>query len=184
MIIRKTIISIATLVVTLTVFWIQNGFCADGAKIGVVDFQKIFENSAAGKAAKNKIHQEGQSMNADLDKIQKEIKALQDQIEKDGSAGVLSKSALEDKRWELNRKVEEVKALNKRFEYKMQQMQVHLINEVRKDVLSIIEAYGKKEGFLIIFEDINVVYATQAINITNKIVELYNAEHAKKGTKK
>lgn len=180
MTIRKKILSIIAVGVTLMLFGNQNGFCADVAKIGTVDFQKIFENSAAGKAAKNKINQEGQRMNADLDKIQKEIKKLQELIEKDSSSGVMSKAALDDKKWELNRKVEEVKALKKRFDHKIQKMQVRLINGVRKEVLKLIDDYGKKEGFLLIIEEMGVVYAPKSIDITDKIIQLYNTTNAKK----
>lgn len=183
MIIRKTIFGIIAVFVTLTVLGSPYGYCADVAKIGTVDFQKIFENSAAGKAAKSQINQEGQRMNADLEKIQKEIKNLQGLIEKDSSSGVMSKAAIDDKKWELGRKVEEVKALKKRYDRKIQKLQVDLINSVRKDVLKIIEAYGKKEGFLMIIEDMGVVYAPQSIAITDKIIQLYNADYTKKGKK-
>ena len=174
MTIRKTFLCILAVGLTLTLSGIQDGFCADDAKIGTVDFQKIFENSAAGKAAKNKINKEGQRMNADLDDIQKEIRKLQELIEKDSSSGVMNKAALDDKRWELNRKVEEVKALKKRYDHKIQKMQMRLINEIRKEVLKIIEEYGQKEGFLIIIEEMGVVYAPKSIDITDKIIQLYN----------
>lgn len=180
MIIRKTLFNIIAVFITLTVLGSPYGYCADVAKIGTVDFQKIFENSAAGKAAKSLINQAGQRMNADLEKIQKEIKDLQGLIEKDSSSGVMSKAVIDDKKWELGRKVDEVKALKKRYDRKIQKLQVDLINAVRKDVLQIIEAYGKKEGFLMIIEDMGVVYAPQSIAVTDKIIQLYNADYAKK----
>ena len=184
MTIRKSIICAITLFAMLVIFSSPYGYCADVAKIGTVDFQKIFENSAAGKAAKSQLNQEGQRMNADLEKIQEEIKNLQGTIEKDSNSGVMTKVAIDDKRWELSRKVEEVKALKKRYDRKIHKLQVELINSVRKNVLKIIEAYGKKEGFLIIIEDMGVVYAPQSIAITDKIIQLYNADYAKKSKKK
>jgi outer membrane protein len=184
MTIRKIVVVSIAAAITLVAFGIPNGFCADVAKIGTVDFQRIFENSAAGKAAKSQINQEGQLMNADLDKIQTDIKELQNFIDKNNSSGVVSKAALDDKKWELNRKVEEVKALKKRFDHKIQTMQVQLINTVRKDVLSVIADYGKKEGFLLIIEEMGVVYAPQSLDITDKIIQLYNAAYAKQDKKK
>jgi outer membrane protein len=177
--VRKLIMFI-TLGVALLTLSGTNGFCADVAKIGTVNFEKIFNSSAAGKAVKNQINGEGRGMNADLEKIQNEIKELQDLLGKDDSAGVLDETAKDNKRWELERKIEEVKALKKRYDRKIQELQVRLINGVRKDVLGIISEYGQKEGYLMIIEDINVVYAPKTLDITDKIIQLYDVQYSKK----
>jgi outer membrane protein len=159
---------------------ITDGYCADVAKIGTVSFEKIFNNSAGGKAVKNQIQKEGRNMNADLEKIQKEIKELQQLLEKDGGSGVLNETARENKRWELDRKINEVKALKRRFDRKIQELQVRLVNSVKKDVLKIVAEYSKKEGYLLVIEDINIVYAPQTLDITDKIIQLYDKSYAKK----
>jgi outer membrane protein len=177
--IRKLIKLITMAAVLLTV-GSNSGFCADVAKIGTVNFEKIFNSSAGGKAAKNQINEEGRSMNAELEKIQKDIKELQELLSKDSSAGLLDDSAKENKRWELERKIGEVKALKKRFDRKIQELQVRLINGVRKDVLGIITGYGQKEGYLMVIEDINVVYTPKTLDITDKIIQLYDVQYSKK----
>ena len=179
MYIRKSI-TLITLAMALLMLGSTSGFCADVAKIGTVNFEKIFNSSAGGKAVKNQINEEGRSMNSQLEKVQKEIKDLQELLGKDSSAGVLDESAKENKRWELERKIDEVKALKKRFDRKIQELQVRLINGVRRDVLGIITEYGKKEGYLMIIEDINVVYTPKTLDITDKIIQLYDAQYAKK----
>ena len=110
--VRKIFISIIVGVALFT-FGASRGYCADVAKIGTVNFERIFNNSAGGKAVKNKINEEGRGMNADLEKLQKEIKSLQELLSKDESAGVMNQSARENKAWELERKIDEVKALKK-----------------------------------------------------------------------
>ena len=177
--IRKSI-KLFTLTTVLLAFFGNSGFCADVAKIGTVNFEKIFISSAGGKAVKNQINEEGRGMNAQLEKIQDEIKKLQEMLGNDSSAGLLDDSAKENKRWELERKIDEVKALKKRFDRKIQELQVRLINGVRKDVLGIITEYGKKEGYLMIIEDINVVYTPKTLDITDKIIQLYDAQYSKK----
>jgi outer membrane protein len=164
----------------LLAFFANSGFCADVAKIGTVNFEKIFNSSAGGKAVKNQINEEGRSMNAQLEKLEKEIKSLQDLLGKDSSAGLLDESAKESKQWELGRKIDEVKALKKRFDRKIQELQVRLINGVRKDVLGIITEVGQKEGYLMIIEDINVVYTPKTLDITDKIIQLYDVQYSKK----
>jgi outer membrane protein len=177
--IRK-LIKLATMTTVLMAFCSTSGFCADVAKIGTVNFEKIFNSSAGGKAVKNQINEAGRGMNAQLEKIQENIKGLQDLLSNDSSASLLDDSAKENKRWELERKIDEVKALKKRFDRKIQELQVRLINEVRKDVLGIIHEYGKKEGYLMIIEDINVVYTPKTLDITDKIIQLYDVQYSKK----
>jgi len=176
---RKILISIMIGAAFVT-FGISDGLCADVAKIGTVSFEKIFNNSAGGKAVKNQINQEGRGMNSDLEKIQKEIKELQQLLEKDGGTGVMNDSARENKRWELDRKVNEVKALKRRFDRKIQELQIRLINTVKKDVLQIVADYSKKEGYLLVIEDVNIVYAPKTLDITDKIIQLYDKSYTKK----
>lgn len=177
--VRKIFIPIIVGIALFT-FGVSSGYCADVAKIGTVNFERIFNNSAGGKAVKNQINEEGRSMNADLEKLQKEIKALQELLNKDESAGVMNQTARENKAWELDRKIDEVKALKKRYDRKIQELQMRLINGVRKEVHDIIAEYAKKEGYLLIVEDLNVVYAPKTLDITDKIIQLYDAQYAKK----
>lgn len=176
---RKTMLILALGAIVFT-FGTAPALCADVAKIGTVNFQKIFNNSAAGKAVKNQINKEGRSMNADLEKLQEEIKQLQQLLSKDSGADVMNNTARENKRWELERKVNEVKALKKRYDRKIQELQIRLINGVKKDVLKIIADHSKKEGYLLVLEDINIVYAPQSLDITDKIIQLYDASYTKK----
>jgi len=176
----RNIVLIIAVAIAVMALDSPRGYCADVTKIGTVNFERIFNSSAGGKAARNKINEEGRTMNADLEKFQKEIKGLQELLTKQDSASVMSQTALENKKWELERKIDEVKALKKRYDHKIQELQVRLINGVRKDVLDIISDYGKKEGYLLIIEDLNAVYAPKGIDITDKIIQLYDAEYSKK----
>lgn len=177
--VRKTLI---ILMVSVVFMLLANtiGFCADVAKIGTVNFQKIFDNSTTGKQVREEINQEGKRMETDLKQKGEEIKALEQLLERD--AGVMSKDARDEKKWQLDRKIDDVKALKRKYDRQIQELQVRLVNQVRKDVLGVIQSYGKKEGYLLIIEDISVVYAPQAIDVTDKIIQLYN-EESKKGKK-
>jgi outer membrane protein len=153
---------------------IPSGFCADNAKIGTVNFQKIFENSTTGKAVKAEINAQGQRMEKDLKAKGDEIKALEKRLGDD--AGVMSKEAREEQRWEYERKIDEVKALKKKYDRQIQDLQMQRVNGVRQEVLQLIQEYGKKEGYLLIVEDVNVVYAPSNVDLTDEIIKRYNAK--------
>jgi len=157
------------------------GYCADVAKIGTVNFQEIFEKSTGGQAVKDQINTEGRRMEQDLKQKGEEIKALEKQL--DQGAGVMSKSAREERKWEYERKIDDVKALKQKYDRKIQELQMQLVNEVRQDVLKILQDYGKKEGYLLIIDNLTYVYAPEHIDITDAIIKLYNEQYAKSGKK-
>jgi outer membrane protein len=178
---RKTMTTTMIAVAFLLAVAIPSGFCGGAAKIGTVNFQRIFENSTAGKAARDKINAEGKRMQADLKKKGDEIKTMQKRLDDD--AGVMSQDAREDQKWNLERKIDDVKALREKYNRRIQELQAQLVNEVRKNVLQIVQDYGKKEGYTLILEDISVVYAPQSYDLTDQIVKIYNKQYAKQGKK-
>ena len=177
MLARKTIFSLAAVMLVL-IMGTSTAWSADVAKIGTVNFQKIFDNSKAGQKVKEEIKQEGQRMEADLKTQGEEIKNLKETIERD--AAVMSKAARDEKKWQYNRKVDDVKALKRKYDRQIQELQMRLVNTVRKEVLGIIQDYGKKEGYLLIIEDLNTVYAPDSLDITDRVIQLYNAAYDKK----
>jgi outer membrane protein len=178
--VRNTLLIFAVVLIFM-IGVIPEGFCADVAKIGTVNFQRIFDSSTTGKKVKEEITSEGQRMEADLKQKGEEIRALEQLLERD--AGVMSKDARDDKKWQLDRKIDDVKALKRKYDRQIQELQMRLVNQVRKEVLGVIQSYGKKEGYLLIIEDVSVVYAPQTIDVTDRIIQLYNDRSAK-GPKK
>jgi outer membrane protein len=177
---RKTLAMTVTALVLLTIA-LPMGYCAEVVKLGTVNFQRIFENSTAGKVVKEQINSEGRRMEQDLKQNGDQIKALEKRLEQD--AGIMSKQAREEQRWELERKISDVQALKKKYDRSIQELQVQLVNEVRQGVLAVIQEYGKKEGYLMIVEDISVVYTPENLDVTDEIVKRYNASYAKQGKK-
>ncbi|MBT8338993.1 MAG: OmpH family outer membrane protein [Desulfatitalea sp.] len=177
---RKTTM-IITMGVALLAISTPSAYCADVAKIGTVSFQRIFKNSEAGKTVKEKINSEGQRMEQDLQQKGEEIKALKNQIQQ--GAEVMSKEASDEKKWEFDRKMSDVQRLKKKYDQKIQELQMKLVNEVREGVLEVIKDYGKKEGYLLIIEDISVVYAPENLDITDTIIKLYNEAYTSQGKK-
>jgi len=174
---RQPVMMIA-MALLVSIMGIPSGFGADVAKIGTVNFQKIFDNSKAGQKVKEEIKEEGQRMEADLKQTGDEIQQIKEMLERD--AGVMNKDAREEKKWQYERKVEDVKALKRKYDRQIQELQMRLVNNVRKEVLAIIQEYGKREGYLLIMEDLNTVYSPESLDITDKVIQLYNAEHDKK----
>ncbi|MDJ0781154.1 MAG: OmpH family outer membrane protein [Desulfosarcinaceae bacterium] len=157
----------------------QPVFAADVAKIGIVDFQKVFETSTAGKAAKDEINTQGKKLEADLKAKGSELEETKKRLERE--ALVMSREKREEKEREFRIQVNDFKSLQKKYERDLQRTQKRLLGEMRKDVLEIIAEVGKSEGYLMIIEKIGVLYAPSALDISDLIIQKYNEKMAKSG---
>ena len=153
------------------------GFCADVAKIGVVEFQRLFENSDAGKVIKEQITTQGKKMEAELKDKGSEIEELKKRLERE--ALVMSKEMREEKEREFRIKINDIKVLQKKYEAELQDLQKRMMGGLQNETLKIIDDIGKSEGYLLIMDKRGVLYSPSTIDITDEVVKRYNASYAK-----
>jgi outer membrane protein len=165
------------LTVSVLVLGASSGFCADGAKIGVVDFQRLFENSDAGKEIKAEITTQGKKMEAELKQKGAEIEEIKARLERE--ALVMSKEMREEKEREFRIKVNDIKTLQKKYEVELQGVQKKLMGGIQSETLAIIDQIGKSDGYLLIMDNRGVLYAPSTIDITDAVIKQYNASYAK-----
>mgnify|MGYP006303347199 CR=1 FL=1 len=158
----------------------SSAFAADVAKIGVVDFQKILENSTAGKAAQAVINKEGDKMEEELKNRGQQIETSREKLQRE--ALVMSAEKREEQEREIRIKINDLKTLQKRYMQEFKEREKELVNEIQKEVVELVENLGQKEGFLLILErrESGAVYFPNALDITDKVIEAYNQEYAKK----
>ncbi len=141
---------------------------ADVAKIGVVNFQRILETSSKGKAAQAELKAAKDRMESDLKQKGAEIEELRKRIE--DQASVVSKEMMEEKRREARIKVNDFKTLQKQYSTDLQNLERKLMNKMQKEVATLVEEIGKKEGYLLIISNLGVLYAPNSIDLTDKII--------------
>jgi outer membrane protein len=167
--------------IILTVFAVffgaGTGLCADVAKIGVVEFQRLFENSVAGKEIKAKITTQGKKMEAELKDKGTEIEELKKRLERE--ALVMSKDMREQKEREFRIKVNDIKTLQKKYEVELQGIQKKLMAGLQSETLEIIDAIGKSGGYLLIMDKRGVLYSPTTIDITDEVIKKYDAQYTK-----
>jgi outer membrane protein len=166
----------------LTVFLTAgSALAADVAKIGVVEFQRLFENSDAGKEIKAEITEKGKKMEAELKEKGAEIEELKKRLERE--ALVMSKEMREEKEREFRIKVNDIKTLQKKYEAELQKMQKSLMQDLQAETLEIIEEIGKSGGYLMIMDKRGVLYSPSTIDITDEVIKKSNQHYAKKEKK-
>jgi outer membrane protein len=163
-------------VLTITLFAVVQARAADSNKLGVVDFQKILEVSNAGKSAQADINRQGKQMESDLKEKGAEIEEMEKKLDRESL--VMSKEMRDEKQRDLRIKVSDFKALQQKYMEDFKLLENKIINRIQKEVVEIIQEYGKKEGYMLIVEKRTggVVYAPQTVDITDAIIQIYNSQ--------
>jgi outer membrane protein len=151
---------------------------ADVAKIGVIDLQKILENSNFGKSIQADLKKEKEKMESDLKQKGSEIEKIRQRLERESM--VMSKEMRDDKEREQRIKINDFKTLQKRYRSDLQKLEANLMNQLKADIKEFVETIGKKEGYLLIINKFGVLYAPGSIDITDKLIQKLNASFAKR----
>ncbi len=164
-------IAIALKIGVLVLLLALPAFGAD-AKIGVVDFQRVLKESKAGKAAQEEIKRKAEEFESNLKQKGQEIENLQSQLERDSL--VMSRDKREEKAREIRIKVGDAKALQQKYRDDFKAFEAQIIQRIQKEFFDLVEDIGKREGFTIIIEKIGVLYARDAVDITDQLIRAYD----------
>ena len=173
----RSVITTGFIAVLSLVICAFNTDAADIAKIGIVDAQRILETSAAGKAAQAKIKEKSSQMASDLKAKGQEVEELGKRIERE--AMVMSQEKREDQKREYRIKLNDFKGLEQRYRNELKELEKKLVSRIQKDILDLSTDLGKKGGYLLIVNKLGVMYAPKSAEITDQVIEIYNAMYAK-----
>jgi Skp family chaperone for outer membrane proteins len=160
-------------------------------KIAVIDMGRISSETLLGKgyaaqleALKNEIDAEGTKKQNELQKLDTQIKALSDDLEK--QSGVLSAEGLDKKKQEITRKTRERQAfledgqaeLQRMRDRAQQQAQVYN-NEFQQKIKPHVEAVAKEKGIDILLDNQVALTVNRAFDLSQEvIVKADDAERA------
>lgn len=141
-------------------------------KIGVIDIQKIMREAKAAKKAGAAFLKDVEAKRTVYTSKEKEVRTLRSQLQK--ASKKMSVSARKQKAEKLQKEIKELKRLRADLEEELKKKDVELGRKIRKEILEIVKAYMKKKDFTVILEKRSVVASDEAIDITDKIIRLYD----------
>jgi len=154
------------------IFPVLHVYAADVAKIGVVDLQRVLLVSKPGKTAQADLKKQGGEIEEDFKAKEIEIRKLKERLERE--ALVMSREMREEKEREYRIKIGDFKMLQKKRITELKELENRLVQRIRDDLIGIIEETGKKEGYLLIIDKAVAYYYPTTIDITDKIIQVYN----------
>jgi len=143
-------------------------------KVGVVNVTRLLQESPQAQAASQALENEFAGRRRELESAQKDLKAKEDKLQKDGAVMAAneranSEKAIRDGQRELARKQNEfMEDLNVRRNEALGQLQ--------RSVLQEVQAYAKTAGLDVVVAD--ALYASPSVDITGQVL---TALQARKG---
>lgn len=136
------------------------------AKVGVVNVARLLQESPQAQAASQALENEFAARRRDLENQQKDLKAREDKLQKDGAVMAEAErrnaeKTLRDGQRDLARKQNEfLEDLNVRRNEALGQLQ--------RSVLQEVQTYAKAAGLDVVVAD--ALYASPAVDITNQVL--------------
>ncbi|MEJ5226494.1 OmpH family outer membrane protein [Thermodesulfovibrio sp.] len=143
-------------------------------KVGVVDLYRVLNESEEGKKAVNELQSMLDSRQKTLEEKQRKIQTLKEEYDK--KKAVLSEDARKSKEEEIERLGRELQRTAADYQVELQKKQNEITQSMLKEIRQIINEFAQKEGYSLILEKAEqlIIYTTKEVDITDKIIALFN----------
>lgn len=141
-------------------------------KVAVVDVQKVVNDSIIGKAARSNMETQIQKAKVKLGNLQAELEKGKADLQK--QAGILSGSALEERKESLGKKQLEAQRAYQDMQEQLAKTNDKEIRQVISEVQKVVDELAEDKGYTFIFEKDRqaVIYANPQLDITQDVVKI------------
>lgn len=166
------------LVISLLLLGAFTAGAAD-TRVAFVDLQKALNQSAEGKAAKEKITGKVKEYEGVIDKRQQELKKLKEDLEK--QAVLLSEDARAAKERDYQQKLKDFQRFTKDVQEELQQQDSEHTNRIIEKLVGLIQEIGKREGFDLVLERNSggIIYGAEKVDLTDVVLKEFDARFQK-----
>jgi outer membrane protein len=147
------------------------------SKIALVDFQKLYEESNAGKKAKGSLEVYAKNRQTLIDMEEKELRRLQEDFERQRT--VLSPEALRERGEQFQRRVAEAQQKSGMLTREVQEKQRDVMEAFRDKVEIVVSKVAKRSNLHVVMDlgrNGPTFYHEKGLDITNQVIEEFNRE--------
>jgi outer membrane protein len=149
-------------------------------KLAYVDIQRALNDCRNGKTAKAEFRGRLQRVQEQLEGEQSEVQRLKDELEKKGP--LMQPDQRQSLEEQYSRKLRDFQDDYKSTRESLQQKDNEITGAIVRDLATIVRQIGVKNGYTMVMEKGNLLWATPATDITDDVIRNYDATNAKAGT--
>lgn len=163
------------LVLFLTLLCVPAVEAQDRVKIGFIDIQRAISDSNAGKRAKERFQAQVKKAEADLLKEKTELERLKADLDKKGP--LMKEEERRNLEADLQRRYVNYQRTMTDQQQELRQKEGALTGDILKELEKIVNEIGKSDKFTLILERNQILYSDQGIDVTNKVIEVFNSRN-------
>lgn len=165
---------------------------ASEIKFGVVDLNRALNSVEEGKTARTNLEAEAGKRKGEMDKRQKDLEKMQTELQDlERKMQTLQLSDAEKKRgMELNQKfqksLKEGAELSEKYTQEMNEKKFKMEQDIIRKLRVVVEDMSRTAAYTLVFDktESGLIYAAQADDLTERVIQKYNSEHKGSGAKK
>lgn len=148
---------------------------ASTPKVGIINIQQAISETAEAKRDAAALRARFQPKQTELETASKDVQSLQQKLQDGGNTlspeakAELTRS-IERKQRDLNNSAEEAQT-----DYNNAQQEI--VNRIGGKMIQVVNSYAKQNGYSMILDAQAVVFADNAINVTQEIVKAYERQY-------
>ena len=163
------------LVVFLTLLCVPAIGAQERVKIGFIDIQRAISDSNAGKRAKERFQAQVKKAEAELLKEKTELERLKADLDKKGP--LMKEEERRNLEGDLQRRYVNYQRTMTDHQQELRQKEGALTGDILKELGKIVNDIGKSDKFTLILERNQILYSDQGIDVTNKVIEVFNSRN-------
>jgi outer membrane protein len=144
----------------------------ESIKIGYIDAQEVLESTKLGQKAKANLDEYVKSREKILEIERRDLKELEESLAK--QSALLNSQAKREKQQEYQGKLDRFQRKVLELNREVQDKQVELVREFRKELEGIVKKIAKREGYSFILDKDtvsgNILYADEGFDLTEMII--------------
>jgi outer membrane protein len=152
---------------------------AGNSKIGVIEVQRIVQESAIGKESLARVQKLQQAKQEDLVKRQKELRDLEQKIQDQGKS--LSEDAMEKVQKDYQAKAVELKRFQDDAQRELEEAQRKELGDLEKRIMPVINEVAREQGYQLVFNKFNsgLLFADdKSVDLTESVITRFNSQIA------
>ncbi len=145
-------------------------------KVGFVNISKVLDKAPQAESARERIEKEFAPRDRELLEQQKEIRALEDKLVKNGA--VMSAAERQRQESEIRSLKREIRRLQDEFREDLNLRRSQELSKLQRKVTEVIQELAKAESYDLVVTD-GVIYAGERVDITDRVIGQLTTEFKK-----
>jgi outer membrane protein len=149
-------------------------------RLAYVDIQRALNDCRNGKSAKAEFRGRLERVQSQLQGEQSDVQRLKDELEKKGS--LMQPDQRQSLEQQYTRKLRDFQDDYKNTRDTLQEKDNEITGAIVRDLATIVRQIGQKNGYTMVMEKGNLLWAVPSVDITDDVIRNYDATGAKAGT--